>query len=265
MRGYLCRLRTAEPTARPQPKSIWRCREGSCGQLRTQHRFGCPQTDPTTESYGCRAGQNRTPSSASSRSSGNVRDTRRWKVVATQRGPRSPPVRSTRTESRHEPSSSLVGSEVRNRSMASIPRAPAGSATAFAARTQTPRGPFRVLIVTSTRQVIGMPASDGRGIGVGAATPGGPAAPRVAGSRCPPEGIGAVEVHADGFESSTGIVDRVAPWHVLESSAFVCRAGFAATLRYESGGLTAAGLPCLASPRHAMCVHGTRIATGRDF
>ena len=132
MRGYLCRLRTAEPTARPQPKSIWRCREGSCGQLRTQHRFGCPRTDPTTESYGCRSGQNRTPSSASSRSSGNVRDTRRWKVVATQRAPRSPPVRSTRTESRHEPSSSLVGSEVRNRSMASIPRAPAGSATAFA-------------------------------------------------------------------------------------------------------------------------------------
>ena len=182
MRGYLCRLRTAERTARPQPKSIWRCREGSCGQLRTRYRCGCRRTDPTTEGYGCRAGQNRTPSSASSRSSGNVRDTRRWKVVATQRGPGSPPVRSTRTESRHERSSSLVGSEARSRSMASILRAPAGSATALAARTQTPRGPSRVLIVTSTRQVMGMPARDGRGIGAGEANPGGPAAPRDGGS-----------------------------------------------------------------------------------
>ena len=206
MREYLCRLRTAEPTARPQPKSIWRCREGSCGQLRTQHRCGCRRTDLTTEGYGCRAGQNRTPSSASSRSSGNVRGTRRWKVVANQRGPGSPPVRSTRTESRHEPSSSLVGSEVRNRSMASILRAPAGSATAFA-----PHGPSRVLIVTSIRQVIGMLASDGRGTGGRVANPAGPAAPRVAGSRCPPVGIGAVEVHADGFESSmAGLVDRIA-------------------------------------------------------
>ena len=95
--------------------------------------------------------------------------------------------------------------------MASILRAPAGSATAFAARTQTRHGPSRVLIVTSTRQVIGMPASDGRGVGVGAATPGGPAAPRVAGSRCPPVGMGAVEVHAHSFESSmAGLVDRIA-------------------------------------------------------
>ena len=44
--------------------------------------------------------------------------------------------------------------------MASILRAPAGSATAFAARTQTPRGPSPVLIVTSTPRVIGMPASE---------------------------------------------------------------------------------------------------------